>query len=291
MARRFPNSHLTSCSVAVTLISFYLGEASDRVFDELFAPRYDDPRRAARLVRMAEAIFALRREPGFQEICRRFRERGRQSIFFEAMSAAMFCSVGFAVHARPERSILTEDFDFEARLGERAMAVEVTELKAESFSRDSFLRALNKKRRQLPPDEPCCLHCHYPAAWKEQNSNLEAEMAEVAVEFLRRSRRVNFLILSTEEHRSHGNGFAYLYWRKTYRNSNPRHDVGDADGRISFGLPVRAHSGDFMQTVPTDQNWSSGEFQMFVDYVSDLGEFNKRRAAGVYGGMPPSAGS
>jgi hypothetical protein len=46
-----------------------------------------------------------------------------------------------------------------------------------------------------------------------------------------------------------------------------------------------------MQTVPTDQNWSSGEFQMFVDYVSDLGEFNKRRAAGVYGGMPPSAGS
>jgi hypothetical protein len=100
MARRFPNSHLTSCSVAVTLISFYLGEASDRVFDELFAPRYDDPRRAARLVRMAEAIFALRREPGFQEICRRFRERGRQSIFFEAMSAAMFCSVGFATQRR-----------------------------------------------------------------------------------------------------------------------------------------------------------------------------------------------
>lgn len=127
--------------------------------------------------------------------------------------------------------------------------------------------------------------------WNEQTSNLEAEVDEVVADFFRRSGRVNYLTLSREEYRQQGKGFAYLLLAKTYRNLNARHEVGEIDGRVGLALNMPDYSADIMQSFTADQNWTSGQFQMFVDYVSDLGEFNRRLAAGVYGGMPPSAGS
>jgi hypothetical protein len=286
LARDCPIPHLKSYAIAMAVVEFYLETNFGRIRAELNSPEFNVRQQVMRMQVIAQALFALRNQPGFEEFCRRFNERGHRSIYFEATSAANFQQAGFRVGARREASVLTEDFDFEVRMGDHKMAVEVTGLTSEQFSSSAFLRALNKKRRQLPADSACCLHCYYPAEWNVQNPKLDAEMDVVVAEFLRRSGRINYLTLQREEYQKYGEGFAWLLLGRTFKNLDARHDVGPIDARVGLALKMPDYTPDLINNATTS-DWMSGEFQMFVDYVGDLREFNRRLAAGVYGGMPP----
>lgn len=181
------------------VIAFYLGKLLDREAPFLNYPQTEPDRipwqQSIRLTQIAQALFVLRREPGFREICRRLSTReDLRSAAFAAFAAQLFSERGFAVLARPETGRLGRDFDFASVVDGIEINVEATALTKRSFSAATIKSALSKKRSQLPSDKPAVIVCFVPGTWRQEIGELDGTLTPIASTFLRRTRRINHLI-------------------------------------------------------------------------------------------------
>jgi hypothetical protein len=146
------------------VIAFYLRKLLDRKAPFLDFPENNKERipwqQTMRLTQIAQAIFVLRREPGFGEICRRLATReDLRSVAFEAFAAQLFRERGFTVLARPETRVLGQDFDFAVMAGGFEINVEATALTVPSFSAGTIKSALSRKSVACRQTGGDCLLC------------------------------------------------------------------------------------------------------------------------------------
>jgi hypothetical protein len=149
-----------------------------------------------RAVGLAEALFILRREPGFanllQKIKRDAATASLRGINLEVQAARTFQKYGYTIHSREEVGVRGEDFDLKAEASRETINVEVTLLRSREASITSVRNSLKKKRDQVPPDKPAVIVLGLPGRWVE--NHLEAVVAEVD-RFLARTQRINHVLL------------------------------------------------------------------------------------------------
>ena len=182
--RRGGLPQLVAYRLAVTVVHFYLPNSFRRLFDEIQSSGLDQRQKTIRMDGIANALFTLRNEPGFGEICRRFERRDHRSVFFEASSAVLFQDAGFSIDARPSVQVKTLDFDLDVLAGSNSMAVEVTALTQEKFSADSLRNTLNSKKSQLPSDRPTAIYCYHPASWGGRWTTYHQNLSGLPHDFL-----------------------------------------------------------------------------------------------------------
>lgn len=249
-------------AVSVAVIDFFLPEISDRLFADLDAAGLDDQVVLVRTDGIARSLFNLRNDPGFREICARFKGRDHRSVLFEATAAATLKGAGFQIDARPSTQVKTLDFDLEVGVGEETMAVEVTELNSTEFNPNGLRHTLNYKRGQLPADRPAALYCYYPSEWVNQVPSLEDELGTVAKRFFGGTGRVNHLWFVHERYIPKHNGFTYALMSLRFENTNARHH-SDAISQVA-----RRATCDIVEGEPVeDHRRGAGEFQHLLDFA------------------------
>lgn len=207
-------------------------------------------RYTVRMVHLAETLFDLRHQPGFPNLLDRIKFAQQAQLpnisrraGFECTIAALFCTMGYAIHARKEVNKIKEDYDFTAVSSSERINVEVTTLKNREFSPNSIKNALKQKKRQLPEDNPAVIAVVLPGRWFSPE-NMESAI-EVANAFLRGTKRPNYVIyywhMVLEEP-----GILLQYYSKV-RNPDPRHSAPMLDKVL--GEPYR-NLGDIASADP-----------------------------------------
>jgi hypothetical protein len=191
-------SHLAMRLVCAFFLGKNFGGGSNFLNYEPTTPGRVPWRQTARYAQIAQALFGLRAEPGFPEICRRLASRDLQSAFYEATAAELLRERGFAILAREETGKTGLDFDFAiAGLGIWAN-VEATSIKLPRFNETTVRNKLKKKKSQLPADAPAIIMCFLPHAWQEGTPDFERRLGDMAVRFFRTTQRINHLIFITD---------------------------------------------------------------------------------------------
>jgi hypothetical protein len=221
----------------------------------------------ARVTQIGQIIFSLRNEPGFAEICRRMSSnRDLKSTFAELAAAGMFRQHGFAIHARPETYVRTEDFDFVIVRGGLVVNVEVTALRQATFKRSKLVGRLHEKRKQLPKDRPAILMCFYPDEWQHEARILD--LADAAMHFFHRTERVNFLFFAREvfeEFPPYGGALSINCF--SVRNFEARH-YSDALAKALEGPPEMHAAIEAAMAGPKEHPRFPGEFFEWVDWLT-----------------------
>jgi hypothetical protein len=184
------------------------------------------------VIRLAETLFIIRRCEGFSCLCDRFKSRDLRSTFFEASVARMFAVAGFSPQFRPEIGEIEKDFDFTATNGNEIINIEVTALTARRFSYNTIKTALNRKREQLPRDNPAAIFCIIPELWSKQQIDLNAEIERSAKRFFGSTSRVNVLVFMQERHldvSGEGSRGALVVIRKPFKKMSPRYPTEALD--------------------------------------------------------------
>ncbi len=202
-----------------------------------------------RAILVAGSLFLLRSTPGFEEFCRRMKERDIRASFFELLAAKQFFKQGFQLLSRPEIRIKGKDFDFSAKKDSRTINVEVTAFTASTFSRETISNALYGKRTQLPDTDPAVFYCAIPEDWLATPINWDEELLETTNTFFRRSRRINAIVFWMERHmdKHDGEGGGWALIRKPYRNPNPR----ISSDEINFLFEPGLNGNDFRTALET----------------------------------------
>lgn len=233
----FRNPDLRYFAASGFLIKHYINEEIIKKRDHPFMrhksgkPQWEYP---ARMTQLASFLFDLRSDPGFEEICRRLRSLDLVSAHYELTGALLLKAHDFVIDAKPETGVRGEDFDFTAIKGECVVNGEVTALRPAKFTHKNVLNALGHKRKQLPSTAPSIIICFYPfEAWADQVDDIHEELSCIADEFLRSSRRVNYLLFSREDFISKPNGGALICSSRKHRNLNPRHASAVLDEAMS----------------------------------------------------------
>lgn len=260
-----------STTAALAVLKFYLGTMfwdSDSPLLSLKAkPGEWSPENETRQVQIAAAVFILRNEPGFPEVCRRLSTRDIQPAFFEAKSAEMFQSLGFSILARPETQSRGADFDFSISADGIVANVEASALEGEEFSRNRIRNALNQKRKQLPDDKPAIIILYAPFKWRPKVWNIEWEYRDVAEEFLRGTRRINYVYIVEDIFSRRLDEFKRLFHVLHYKNETPRIAATELDDRLARSTAEDIASRAIMRGESTEHVRGTGEFMDWVEWL------------------------
>jgi hypothetical protein len=143
-----------------------------------------------RVCKLADYLFALQDENGFDVLVTRFKTRDPRSVFFEAMIARIFRRRGFRIKLQIETGTKGDDFDFQATQGPDKINVEVTACTNERFSDTNLRNIINAKRKQLPSTNPAAIFCILPVTWLANYSGyLNSELDRVTSEYFRATSR------------------------------------------------------------------------------------------------------
>lgn len=262
---------------AAVVTKFYLGTWFEDADND---PLLDvEPlQNTTRRYQLADALFTLRKEPAFEEICRRFSKLDLRAAFFESFAARHFRQHGFQIHSRPERQKLREDFDFSIRGPGVDANVEVTAFRDCVFNAASLRNSLNHKRGQLPDDKPAIIICVVPGTWRDSIPDFEDELRSLANGFLRGTQRINHLFIIEDIFIRKGDDGAGLTHILSYKNERPRRASSELDRAISSTPKEDAEVRHLLSTVWEAR--STGELQAWIDWVMT-------RPSGVAGGGLP----
>jgi hypothetical protein len=216
----------------------------------------------ARITSFADTLYALRVIEGFDIFCKRLRDQEAQASFYEGFSARMFLELGYRIKVRPSTGIKGEDFDFIASKGDLTVNGEVTTLQGDSYSSETVLNALEKKRKQLPKEEPGVIFIVVPESWYEPGWRPVSEaLREDAAEFCGKTRRINAIIVVSEEHETFGmEARGWLGFRfDPILHADPRNPVAELDDffhKLDGGGKVKPEAQRLaeMESIRTDQN-------------------------------------
>lgn len=257
--------------VAMAVVSHYLGTtfsaSSDRFLS--FDQRVPDTvpwQRTARIDQIAESVFRLRCEPGFEEICRRLKSRGLRAAAFEAEAARMFHQHGFSILSRSEKGSFGEDFDFSISGHGIVANVEATAFEDQVWNPSSITNALRHKRGQLPREKPAIIVGFIPGTWRFTVPNFEHELQMLAERFLRSTQRINYLVFGEDVQASKGDGgIAFLHVIQ-HKNQRPRHVAHGLDEALATAPEEDSEAWDLLRRQPSEAV-GTGKLQQFVEWL------------------------
>jgi hypothetical protein len=181
-----------------------------------------------RVCQLANYLFRLRDETGFDILIKRFRSnRDMRSVNLEAMIASFFKKQEFSIKILPQTMIRGLDFDFTATRGSEKINVEVTGCTNERFSAGNIKNILEKKRDQLPDSDPALLYIILPQEWVSDSPNLQTKIEEETVRFYKRSQtgRLNAVVYMMSQMKRVGAGAAFLDIYSPVFNTRARHEI------------------------------------------------------------------
>jgi hypothetical protein len=184
-----------------------------------------------RMVRLADAIFTVLtgdRVTGQEGLRQRFLTRpNTKASFTEAEIASLLVYNGCVVNVVAESGMRGQDFDCLATVGDTPVSVEVTGMSGENLSLKTVMNKLHEKRDQVPADRAAVLYVHIPWDWITGHASAAPIFAEATERFMRRSRRLNAIILISEDVMPHlAGGIPRMAMRPGY-NNRPRHPIPD----------------------------------------------------------------
>lgn len=187
---------VAACLLVTSVLTSQIKWRRDRLL--AFTADHDKmtPERMLRVTQLADMLYELRDQPCIDEVVRRARTRDLERTFFELRVARHLHRHGLEVHARPEKNVKGQDFDFIVKSNRGQAAVEATGLTAPEFKLSSVVERLKHKRKQLPEDMPGLLMAFVPSAWDPNTT--DSNLQKVAAEFMRQTQRVNHLLLIQE---------------------------------------------------------------------------------------------
>ena len=155
----------------------------------------------SRVNRLGDAVFTLLKAnvKGLDALKQRFLIRPTKPCFFEAEIASLLAYNRFEVEVTTEHGIRGEDFDLVAARDGYTISVEVTAKDDGPLTVQTILNTLKKKRTQVPSHRPAILYMRVPAEWMSDISAAQAIFTEAFVDFYKRSRRFNAVILVWED--------------------------------------------------------------------------------------------
>src|ERR1039458_7871184 len=204
---------LTEHAMASRLLCLYLGWdwyqrhiAFQDVPDEWMHNLRGDRSRTGRVLynsrvnRLGDAVFTLlkARAKGLDGLKQRFLVRPTKPCFFEAEIASLLAYNGFDVEVTIERGIRGKDFDLIATRGVHTISVEVTAKDDGPLTVQTVRNTLKKKRTQVPVQQPAVIYMRVPAEWMSDLPAAQAIFTEAFVDFFKKSRRLNAVILVWE---------------------------------------------------------------------------------------------
>tara|TARA_R110000782_G_scaffold13999_6_gene41330 strand:- start:11513 stop:12115 length:603 start_codon:yes stop_codon:yes gene_type:complete len=189
------------------------------------------------------------------------------AAFYEAKAAYHLQEFGFRISARPETLSKREDFDFSISFGETVVNVEATALSGKQFGSKNIKNALSKKRKQLPDDKPAIIICFVPGFWRETTPSIGIELERLAHEFLRGTRRINYLFfLEDIFHISTGSkAITRCFY---YKNPNPRMTDPILDSMIDANKVTDAQTRAILQNGVQNGFAGTGAFANWLIWLN-----------------------
>jgi hypothetical protein len=178
-----------------------------------------------RVVRLADALFTLisRGVQGFDVLKGRFLSRPTKPCFMEAEIASLLVFNGFHIEIIKETGVRGEDFDLLATKDGERVSVEVTSKIDGPMTVRTISNTLHSKRDQVPAGRPAVLYMHIPPGWLRQEKIGMPTFTKAILNFSKRSKRFNAIVLVSEEVVPHLNGgFPTMMLRACF-NERPRH--------------------------------------------------------------------
>jgi hypothetical protein len=159
---------------------------------------------------------------------------------------------GFQVEIVKEHGKKGEDFDLLAAKGGITVSVEVTSKLDGPLTAQTLKNTLHAKRSQVPPNRPAVLYLHIPADWMQSESDAFPIFNEVFVEFMKRSRRFNVIVLVWEKVIPLlGGGIPTMSSRACF-NNRPRHPFENPQQfEIQLSQPGHGLALSFLEKLKT----------------------------------------
>jgi hypothetical protein len=245
------NDEISRAYLAATIIiRYFLGiEFSERYIkpsatpDAFMLNGFDDRQvirfiHQDRVINLANVLFNLNAEPGFDLLIVRFTSnRDLRSVFLEAMFASEFKKDGFTSEILPSSGIKGNDFDFRASKKETIINVEVTGATNDRFAPSNIKNILTKKRKQLPSDRPAILVCALPYTWLLNYPGLYFGLMHETFNFYRVSKGLNAVVYAVQKLERLEGAAIFIEGTMTFWHTNPRLPVD-----LSF---LSSQSGDY----------------------------------------------
>lgn len=264
--------------MAAVIIREYCGKFPEEINDPFF--KYDNIASTKntyvhRVIFLADALFRLRNEDGFEVLRGRFEQRPIRSVYFEATAASYFIEERYNVVIREETGVRGNDFDFAVFNNKEKINVEVSEFSSDQFSASMLKNKLNEKRSQLPPEKPAILFLTCPESW-DIYGPLDFPMMRETFSFFGRTKRINAVVFQSATVKNVGPGFAWIVHSKRYVNSSARHPFSanflfKHSDDVSGELIVAAKNGDDLNQYLLDRANQAdlSNSYSFLDWVRD----------------------
>ncbi|RYG99940.1 MAG: hypothetical protein EON58_02085 [Alphaproteobacteria bacterium] len=180
---------------------------------------------SARLLNIADSLWALRQIDGFAEMCARLRKMDLRYSASELEGARLFQRAGFAVRFKAPVEKEGQDFDFAATKSGANLNVEVSTVGTTAYRARTVTNVLKQEYRQLPTGEPGVIVLDIPHAWYENfGPGLSETMAQDALAVMRNVTRLNAVIFLSQRYIDMGT-----------------HPIRGAYGQLIFGFAIQAN--------------------------------------------------
>jgi hypothetical protein len=202
------------------VVSWYLGtDRLDRAGDAFLRNQANvaEAQTLARLLGIAEALFVLRGEAGFGELCSHLGGKSLQAAFFELSTARRLAEAGFAIAACDDSGRVTA-----VRDGETIELIQAC-FEDKRFSAATVRSQLKQADERLSGAHPAFVSCHYPAGWALDRWDIDFDLGSIGTEFLAATDTVNVIGFYREEFFETEAGMAHSLEGFTEANRSPRH--------------------------------------------------------------------
>jgi hypothetical protein len=225
-----------------------------------------------RILLIGETLFGLRLCNGFEEFCKRLRQRDLRSAFYELLGARIFLRAGFEIYGRPITGVKGQDFDFHAVRDSEAINVEVTSLTAQIYSPKTLANSLHDKRRQVPKSAPAIVICVLPDSWSADQNVWNLHIPKICKQFLRTTQRINGVLYLMERYlgeNSSGGGGMVLH-QNAVLNARPYFQIKDTTFLFKgaeMSPALLAAISDPTRVTDYIEETQTSEFYRWVDHL------------------------
>jgi Holliday junction resolvase len=175
------------------------------------------------MIRLADYLYRLRNREGYGHFIDTLKCCALEAAFFELEVANMLHKSGREIIFVKRSGIMGSDYDLIADICGARVAVEAKSRRFREISDENALgNALSKAREQLPRPGPGIIAVSVPEVWMAQGG-AESRVAEVIQTFLRKTQRVNHVLLHWNTWALSAGKHAATLFVRQYDNPNRRH--------------------------------------------------------------------
>lgn len=145
-------------------------------------------------VRLGHMLFLLKDSPGFDNLLADAATRDFEPVFFEMYAASLLVKNGYPVRFVCPTGVRGEDYDLQAEIDGKLVAIEVKARRGGMIENTTTLRnTLRKAKKQLPADTASIICIALSTEYKDSDSRKHAkgEIENAIADFLRGTKQIN----------------------------------------------------------------------------------------------------